>query len=93
MDGMVSNPQHPGLGIGQSLVEALSGGHGVIIQFKGTRFNVDRDDFALIARFDLLPNARFIEFLPTLGHLFFAVTSLADWHSLDLITTILLFLL
>jgi hypothetical protein len=42
--------------------------------------NVDRHNFAIISHFDLLPNARLIECLPTSSHFFFAITSLANCH-------------
>jgi hypothetical protein len=46
-------------------------------------------NFALIACLKLLPNASLIKLLPTLGQLFFGITSLSHGHWLALVSTLL----
>jgi hypothetical protein len=87
INGAMSDPNYPRLGIGASLKQSVCSRHNISIDFKISGFDVDRHNFAIVARFDLLPNARLIKFLPTPSDLFFAVTSLADCHSFALGST------
>jgi hypothetical protein len=84
INGAMSNPNSKRLGIGIALKQPISCSYDRFINLKTSGFDVDRYDFALVASFDLLPNARLIKFLPPLGYLLFAVTSLADCHRHDL---------
>jgi hypothetical protein len=78
INGAMSNPNYPRLGIGLSLKQSIGCGNDILIDLKISSLDVDRHNFALVSRFDLLSNARLIEILPTASDLFFAVTSLAN---------------
>jgi hypothetical protein len=88
INGAMSDPNNPRLSVGVLLKKSIGCGHDIFIDLKGSSFNIDCHNFALISHFDLLPNAGFIERLPTLSHFFFAITSLANCHRVDLIATL-----
>jgi hypothetical protein len=55
--GTMSNPNAPRLSIRILLKEAIGCGHDIFIDLKGSGFNIDRHNFALVSWFDLLLNA------------------------------------
>jgi hypothetical protein len=67
INGAMSDANDPGLSVGKSFKEPIGCRYDGFIDFKRSGLNVDRNNFTLITRFDLLANARFIEFLPTSG--------------------------
>jgi hypothetical protein len=67
INSAMSDTNDPRLGIGVTFKEPISCRHNVFIDFKLSSFNVDRYNLTFITGFDLLPNARFVEFLPSLG--------------------------
>jgi hypothetical protein len=67
INGAMSDSNYPRLSIGVLLEEAIGCGDDILIDLEGPSFNVDRHNFAFVACFDLLPNASFIECLPTSG--------------------------
>jgi hypothetical protein len=78
INSAVSNADDPGLSIGILLKQSVSSRQNLIIDFKGSSFDVDCNNFALVSCFDLMANGGVIEFLSTLGQLFFAITPLAN---------------
>lgn len=65
LDTGSSVADNPRLSVRISLEQLVGCWQNMIGDFKGSCFNIDRYDFACITRFYLLPNASFIEFLPT----------------------------
>ncbi|MGB8698788.1 MAG: hypothetical protein WCD18_05165 [Thermosynechococcaceae cyanobacterium] len=50
------DPDDPRLSFRTTIIQAISSNLGSISQFKGSGFDVDRDDLPMIAFFDLLAN-------------------------------------
>jgi hypothetical protein len=80
MHTAMANADKPGLGVGLPEQEPIGCDQGIIIDFKITGFNVDRDDFAVVIGFDLRSNLGFVQCLAALGKFFFAIARLTDSH-------------
>ena len=72
IDCPMPNSDKPSLSIGIFGKEMLWCGYDVISHFKGSSFNVDSDNFTMIAFLDLRTNLRFIEVVATSSKFFFA---------------------
>jgi hypothetical protein len=83
INGATPNPNSPRLSIGMAFKQPFGRSYKCFIDLKISGFDVDRHKFVFISSFNLLTNARLIEFLPTSSYLFFAVTSLADCHKFN----------
>jgi hypothetical protein len=53
--------------------QAIGGGYDIICNFKGTRFNIDRGNFAVIKVLNLRLYLSFIDLVATSSEVFFAV--------------------
>jgi hypothetical protein len=82
-----ANPHTPRLGIGQALVKPIGSTQTIITNFKFTRLDVDRDNLAQMVWLNLKPDLGFIESIPALGELFFAISGLSNCHGLGLTAT------
>jgi hypothetical protein len=67
IDGTLTNTNDPWLSVWKSFKQAIGCRYDVFINFKISSFDVNCHNLAFIPCFDLLPNVRFIEFLPALG--------------------------
>jgi hypothetical protein len=84
INGAMSDANDPGLSVRLAFKEPICRRYNGFIDFKLSGFDIDCHDFAFVSRFDLLPNARLIEFLPSLSQYFFGITSLANCHRVAL---------
>jgi hypothetical protein len=50
------NPDDPRLSVRITIIQVIDSNPGSIGQFKGSGFNIDRDNLPMIAFFDLLTN-------------------------------------
>lgn len=72
----------PGLRIGNPVAETVAGCHFFRVEFKGTRLNVDRNEFPLVAGLEGGANLAFVNRVAALGDFLFAVTGASFGHSL-----------
>jgi hypothetical protein len=72
-----ANANDPNLSVGVTGFEAIASCNFAPIDFKISGFNVDRDDFPVIALRDLRTHLRFINLITTLSKFLFAVSGLA----------------
>jgi hypothetical protein len=80
MNGSMSDANDPRLGIGNALKEAIGCVQNFVCDFKGSGFDVDRDNLAMITLLDLGTHLRLINLITTLGKLFLAVSGLSNCH-------------
>ena len=69
--------------------ESIGGGHRVFSNFKGSTFDVDRDDFAVVVCFDLRSDLGFVKGVAALGGFFFGVRGIENCHGFDLALVVL----
>jgi len=84
MNCPMSNADNPRLGIRKSLKKPISCSQDFVCNLKGSRFNVDCHNFAMIACFNLRSYLRLIERIASLGKLFLAISRLSNCHQFDL---------
>jgi hypothetical protein len=85
------NPDKPSLSIGVLGKKMIGCGHDIVRYLKGSSFNVNRHNLAMIAFLDLLAHLRLINLIATSSKLFFAVAGLSYCHRLDLVSTLPLY--
>jgi hypothetical protein len=88
VDGSVSNPNKPCLGIRVLGKKSIGCGYDIVSDLKSPGFNIDRHNLPVIAFFDLLTNLWLIQSIAVLGEFFFAISGLSNCHRLDLVSTI-----
>jgi hypothetical protein len=88
MNRTSANPNAPGLSIRKALEQSIGCTQAIIANLKFTRLDIDRDNLVPMDLLNLKPDFRFIERIPPLGKLFFAVAGLANCHQFDLVATI-----
>jgi hypothetical protein len=89
---LVSNADKPSLGIRHSGQKMFRCSDNIVCDFKGSGFNVDRYNLAMITFFDLrsplaqakLSNLSFIKCIASLGKLFFTIAGLSYCHLFNL---------
>jgi hypothetical protein len=86
----VSNPNKPGLCVGMLGKKVIGCSYDIIRNLKGSCFDVDRYNLAMIPLLNLRSHLRLIECIAPLGKLFFATSGLSNCHSLNLVSTVLL---
>jgi hypothetical protein len=84
MNGPISYPNHPRLGIGETFVKVSDRRHRIDGQLKSPGFNIDRHNFSVISLLDLGPNLGLIELIAPSGEFFFAISGGSNCHRLDL---------
>ena len=80
VDGRVTDPDAPDLGVRVMGQEAIAGSEAVLGELEGATVDVDGNNLAAIAGFDLWAHLSFVEFGAEPSVLFFAVARLADGH-------------
>jgi hypothetical protein len=87
MNWASANPNAPRLSIRKALEKPIGCTQAIIANLKFTRFDIDRDNLAPMGLLNLKPDFGFIERIPPLGKLFFAISGLSNYHGFDLATT------
>jgi hypothetical protein len=87
MNRASANPNAPRLSIGKALEKPIGCTQAIIANLKFTRLDIDRDNLAPMGLLNLKPNFGFIERIPPLGKLFFAISGLSNCHGFDLAAT------
>jgi hypothetical protein len=87
MDGKMPNPNTKDLGIRAPHQQFLGGNKAFIGHLEGSRVNIDRDNFPMVAVFDLRSDLRLVQRMAALGEFFFAISGLSDCHGADLTAT------
>jgi hypothetical protein len=87
VDGKVPNPNTKNLGVRAPCQQFFGGNKAFIGHLEGSGVNVDRDNLAIVAVFDLRSDLRLVQGMAALSEFFFAISGLSDWHGADLTAT------
>jgi hypothetical protein len=83
-----TNADNPDLSVRLTSFKAIASRNFALIHLKISGFDVDRNNSAMVAFFDLLAHVRLINLITTSSKFFFAVAGLSNCHRLDLASTI-----
>jgi hypothetical protein len=87
VDGKMPNPNTKDLGVRAPYQQFLGGNKAFIGHLEGSGVNIDRDNFAMVAVFDLRSDLRLVQRMAALSKFFFAISGLSDCHGADLTAT------
>jgi hypothetical protein len=87
VDGKMPNPNTKDLGVRAPYQQFFGGSKAFIGHIEGSGVNIDRDNFAIVAVFDLRSDLRLVQRMATLGEFLFAISGLSDWHGANLTAT------
>jgi hypothetical protein len=83
MEGTVADPEEPYLGVRMPGKKAVGSHNGVLSYLECTGFDIDSEDFALVALLHLGTYLALIDFIAASGGLFFAITRMSHCHGVS----------